>query len=239
MTLFEIIKQIFYPDRCIFCKSDIELGTKLLVCPKCADNMMMASGRGRIECEGHIRFCFAPFSYEDNIRDAILKFKFYERMGYADTFAAFIGLYADMNFKDEKPDMIVSVPISEKKKKARGYNQSELLALALSKRIGVPYNRYVLVKKFDTDTQSTLKGKVARMANVMDAFSCPMELGGRNILLVDDIYTTGATADSCARALKVAGAGEIFVASIANKNLSKRMKKLPVIIEGKNVKIKA
>ena len=102
----------------------------------------------------------------------------------------------------EGVDYIVPVPLHEKKKRKRGYNQSEMLAQGLSVETGIPVVAHGLVRNDYTETQ-THKGNYERWENVKDVFACVNReaFEGKHILLVDDVVTTGATVVACADAL--------------------------------------
>ncbi len=99
-------------------------------------------------------------------------------------------------------DLIVPVPLHSKKKKTRGYNQSEWFALGVSHATGIPMDLNTMIRKVDNNTQ-TRKSVFERWENVKDVFQvvCPQNIQGKHILLVDDVLTTGATLLSCATVL--------------------------------------
>lgn len=109
------------------------------------------------------------------------------------------------------------VPMYAKKKAIRGYNQAELLAKCLANEIGIiQYKNEILLKILDTKKQSTLNKK-ERSQNLIGAYKTQNAeiLQNKNIILVDDIFTTGSTANECSKMLKQAGANKIGVLTIA------------------------
>jgi hypothetical protein len=117
------------------------------------------------------------------------------------------------------PDMIVSVPMNEVKKRTRGYDQAEVIGAALAGRLGVPYKPGLLVRRAETSVMSSLS-RAERGANTVGAFELrrgtPADCcRDRHIMLVDDVYTTGSTADACAAVLKDAGAKTITIFTFA------------------------
>jgi competence protein ComFC len=111
-------------------------------------------------------------------------------------------------------DTIVPVPMSRDKERRRGYNQAELLARQLSRKLGIRCRIDVLTKRRGGETQSTLARK-ERRANVRDAFCGSRKAAGRAILLVDDITTTGETLRACARELLRHEAARVCAVAVA------------------------
>lgn len=109
-------------------------------------------------------------------------------------------------------DAIIPVPLHPKKLQLRGYNQSALLAQGIANRLALNVHENWLQRQIHTETQ-TKKGRYERWENVADAFVCPKsaDLIGKTIMLVDDVLTTGATLEACARPLQNAGANVLIV----------------------------
>lgn len=109
-------------------------------------------------------------------------------------------------------DMVLAVPMSAEKQAKRGYNQAELLALEVCGELGLTYRKDVLIKPEETPSMRFSDGRTRRSV-LGSAFSVKGEtdkpLAGKNILLIDDISTTGSTFDACARTLKTAGAQSV------------------------------
>ncbi len=115
-------------------------------------------------------------------------------------------------------DLIMPVPMFHKKERQRGYNQADLLARHLARYMHISYRRNLLNRVVATVPMNALSLE-ERQQNIKGAFSVAKgkneEVSGKNILLIDDIYTTGSTADACAEALKVAGAANIYLYGFA------------------------
>ena len=111
-------------------------------------------------------------------------------------------------------DAVVPVPMHRAKRRRRGYNQAELLARALGRRIGARCDISLLAKRGDTPAQSKL-ARAARAANVRQAFAASPRAAGLSLLLVDDVSTTGETIRACAQELLRAGAGRVCAAVVA------------------------
>lgn len=113
-------------------------------------------------------------------------------------------------------DLIVPVPLHKYKLRRRGYNQAECFAKGLAESMSLPYHGKALLRTTDTSTQ-TSKSRFDRWQNVEEVFQVakPEQVQNKHILLVDDVLTTGATLEACARALLAAGAAEVSIATIA------------------------
>jgi ComF family protein len=111
---------------------------------------------------------------------------------------------------------LVPVPLSRKRRRERGYNQAALIARAVSRESGIPIRARILKKIRERPPQAGLS-REARRKNVAGVYraSLPPSLRGETLLLVDDVLTTGATADSASRALLAAGAGAVDVLALA------------------------
>ena len=148
------------------------------------------------------------------MRDALLKFKFHDRADYADALAAFIADEVTRRFVG-RYDMMTWVPVSPKRKKERGYDQAMLLAEATALRLGTVAVS-ALEKTRHTDANSSLDA-ARRAENVKGAYkvTAPELVAGKRVLLIDDIFTTGATMKECAATLRDAGAHEVIGAAVA------------------------
>jgi ComF family protein len=116
----------------------------------------------------------------------------------------------------EGSDVLVPVPLHPRRLRERGFNQSTLLAREIGRRVGRPCGERALVRRKDTSPQAGLTA-AARRRNVAGAFAVRRrgQVAGRVVTLVDDVFTTGATAYACARALEEAGAREVRLLSVA------------------------
>jgi ComF family protein len=113
------------------------------------------------------------------------------------------------------PDLVIPVPISKSRRKFRGYNQSELLSRPLARYFLIPHENEALIRVKDTESQIQLSAE-DRFRNMNDAFfGNPAKLKGKSILVIDDIITTGATMNQCAKALFKAGADKVYGLSVA------------------------
>lgn len=151
--------------------------------------------------------------YRGSLERVLHAFKFKRHDFFADPLAGLVEhmlrLRGDLDF-----DAVVPVPMHRAKVRRRGYNQAELLARALARRIGVRCEPALLTKTRDLDAQSKL-ARDARATNVRGAFLASARVASRRILLVDDVCTTGATIRACASELGHAGAARVAAAVVA------------------------
>lgn len=154
--------------------------------------------------------------YDETSREPILKLKHADRTDLAPLFARWLSRAARELV--EEADAIAPVPLHPFRLLRRRYNQAAEVARALAALSGTPYLPDVLVRTRATPTQGGRSGS-GRRRNVAGAFAVPprrrTQVEGLNILVVDDVLTTGATAEGCARALKAAGATSVNVAVVA------------------------
>ena len=132
------------------------------------------------------------------------------------TFSVFFNKYQKIYFKFDFYDIIIPIPISKKRLKQRGYDQSLLISRNISKILDTRLEKDVLIKKKENKIQSKLN-KNQRNENVKNVYEAKYKekIVNKNILLIDDIYTTGATANECSKILKIAGANKIDILTIA------------------------
>lgn len=157
------------------------------------------------------------FDYKDLIREKILQYKFQEKTYLYKSFVKII-----LNDKKvcgflKSYDIIIPVPISKKRNKKRGYNQSKLIAKNITKQMqGLDYNDNILYKVKNTLPQSLLE-KEQRKSNLKNAYEVEKSemIKNKKVLLFDDIFTTGSTAEECSKMLKLAGAKEIGILTLA------------------------
>lgn len=171
---------------------------------RCLDCMRDPLPVGWTEAWGH---------YRGALERVLHAFKFQRHDWFAEPFAdALRDLVAARG--DGAFDAVVPVPMSRAKIRRRGYNQAELLARALARRLSLRCDPSLLAKRLERRTQSTLD-KAQRAANVRGAFHASPRASAKSILLVDDVCTTGETLRACATALLRAGAGRVCAVVVA------------------------
>jgi ComF family protein len=209
--------KLLFPPKCVLCGKVLDHSEKDL-CSECWENAPKCT-----RLKGDVTFVkerCALWFYEGNVRKSILRYKFGNRRSYAYSYA---NLLAE-KLKEEYPegfDILTWVPISPLRKVKRGFDQVQKLANALSKPMGIEPMR-TLKKVRHNRPQSGISGPAHRRANVLGAYKViqPEALWGKRVLLLDDVITTGATMDECAKMLKIFGAAEVYGVTAAAAVLS-------------------
>jgi ComF family protein len=158
-----------------------------------------------------------PFVYAGAAREAVHALKYDGLSGVAATMAEAMAVC----LSEWKPPVtaLVPVPLAGRRRRSRGYNQSELLAREISRLSGLPVNGGLLVKRKAAPPQARAADEAARRANVEGAFAVrPKAETAGALLLVDDVMTSGATLDACARALVAAGHGPVCALTFARED---------------------
>ena len=226
MKLTKLLDYLF-PRRCIFCNTPVY--HEHPYCEDCVglipftENVCGICGKSPCIC-GKYHFSFSAvvsvFSYELGAENAVRQLKFHEHTDYAKPLAEY--LYYKLIQCPFYPeiDLIVPVPMTKKAVRRRGYNQSVYLVNHLSKLTALPKDTRHLVKIRSTQNQHDLNGKERRQ-NLKNAFSVSdnTPFVGKTVLLCDDVYTTGATFDECARTLLAAGAKAVYCLAVASTQL--------------------
>jgi ComF family protein len=202
-----------YPPVCGICSK----GKNTYLCKKCEKKLLANLILGKDEYENcFFEKHFYMFKYDSLIRKLLLDYKFNEKPYLYQTFIQiFENYYKKGYLQFDFYDIIVPVPISKKRLKLRGYNQSELFDKKMAKILNVKLDNNVLKKAKHNIAQSLLD-KNAREKNVQNMYKVVSEnVRNKNILLIDDIFTTGATVNECSKILKQAGACKIDIFTIA------------------------
>lgn len=196
-----------------------ELGAGLNICQRCGKFLTNDQLLCRDCREGDPPFFIARAvgPYEGCQRQLIKQYKFMEKKFLAWSMAKMMSQVVRDN-RDYWPlDIVVPVPMSREGLLRRGFNQSELLASRIAKDLRVRFESQVLARIKDSSPQRELSREM-REKNLLHAFvvNNPVRVKGKNVLLVDDVYTTGSTARECTRTLLDAGARRVGVISWAS-----------------------
>lgn len=227
----------FYPDTCQICGEHRATRDEGYVCSACwAEGVRFIRPpycqTCGLPCDGDITQAFdcsncremelhftrarAAVAARGLVLDVIHRYK-YQRALWFEPFLA------DLLIRGAKPelaaspaDLIVPIPLHSLKRREREFNQADRLADALGASTGLPVNKKVVTRILPTQTQTLLSRK-QRERNIRNAFAVekPAPIEGRRVVVVDDVLTTGATANSCARALRKAGAKDVIVWTVA------------------------
>ena len=208
-TVKETLLDLLFPPRCALCGEHGVHG----VCAACEKALPWC------ETPYHERAgigkCLAPLRYEGAVRESLLRFKFRGGRGSAEGYGKILSQCVAEHFGGEF-DLVTYVPVSEQRKRERGYDQALLLAREMCRAWDVS-PATLLRKTRHTSAQSTLKTPEERRANVLGVYEAvdTEQIAGARILLIDDILTTGATLRECVRVLREAGAGSVLCATLA------------------------
>lgn len=206
---------LIYPPTCGICG---KLNSNFL-CNKCQKQLDLHS-KFEIEKKQNTNYYFQEhlyiFEYEGMIRKVILNYKFNDKSYLYKTIVKFL-LKNEKFFPILKSyDTMIPVPISRKRRKERGYNQSELIAKEIAQNLSIEYNNQTLLKTKNVIEQSKLN-KEERQKNIQGIYELHNQklLQDKRILLIDDIYTTGSTVNECSKILQQAKPKKIDVLTVA------------------------
>jgi len=235
LSIFKEILDIIYPSKilCLFCRkepgddNDYELCRSCMsllpflsekICMKCGRPILVMGPDGVCsECKSTYRYfdCVASvFEFSGIIQGALYRLKFDGEMEIAQAIGKFM---ADKLQKTGwEIDVIIPVPLHPDRLSERGFNQSYLLSQEIGRRCNIDVYGEVLIRQRYTESQVPLS-RLQRMRNVKDAFSIKESrvIKDRNVLLVDDIMTTGATLNECSSILKKHGARKVYCLAAA------------------------
>ncbi len=214
----------FLPRFCPGCKQKLSVEQKY-VCDDCIRSISLATN-SLIKIEFERKFSekklvsgfTTPFVFEKDkeLQHIIHSVKYSNKFAIGKKLGEIIAEKCSEEIKFWNLDLIVPVPLHHLKKSERGYNQSFYIAEGLGKALNVPVAQNILKRTKFTQTQTALT-LVERQENVDGAFKVKRKhlAAGKNILLIDDVITTGATVNECAKVLKSAGADKIYACSSA------------------------
>ena len=149
------------------------------------------------------------FIYNGKLRQSLVRYKYYGCREYGDYYADAVCRYTGKDIRRWQPDVIVPVPLTNRKQRMRGFNQSAYLADRVGEQLQIPV-AYGLVKKVRSTKSQKKLNAAQRRQNLADAFRAEENIRGLTVLVIDDVYTTGSTVDAMARCLKEAGAEHVY-----------------------------
>ena len=216
---------LLYPNLCLACNEKAPIANEIF-CVRCyyklpytnfkdhSDNLITDRFWGRIEVEAV--FAMLYFTKGGIAQRIIhnLKYKGQKRVGIH--LGEMYGRILKQKTLHQDLDLIVPVPLHYSKERKRGFNQSKMFATGLSKELDIPVLGNALFRKSNLSSQ-TIKSRMERLENVLDSFEVALadQLKGKNILLVDDVITTGATLEACAIKILAIPDTKLSIATIA------------------------
>jgi ComF family protein len=224
----QAVLEVLFPSRCVGCGAygsflcpscQAELPrARPPRCPVCWQPQRQGDPCGRCR-EGRPAFQGArsPYLYQGVAREAVQALKYNYLSALAQPMAEPMARYVEEEAIEA--DVLVPVPLYARRQRLRGYNQSALLARELSRLCSLPLAERGLGRRRNTPPQARSADAEARKRNVADAFVADRRwVEGKRILLIDDVMTTGATLDACARALRQAGAASVWALTFARED---------------------
>lgn len=205
---------ILFPSFCVACGEEGDF-----LCGDCVAKVVIKRVPTKIPGAPKIKISYIATGYRDQpTTELITRLKYKGAKEIGGILAWFIVSHLNLaQFERDKEYVIVPVPLHKKRLAKRGFNQSELIAKKVSESLNIPMKNNALKRIKDTTPQTEVAQREKRRDNVKNAFACarPETVKNKNIILVDDVTTTGATLNECAHALKQAGARSViaFVAA--------------------------
>ena len=210
MKLTGTLLDLLFPPKCPFCRRVLDAPG---MCPECEKTLPLTDEAHSLrELRGGL-LCTAPLWYENSVREAIRRFKFHGGVSAAKPLGEFIAQAAAERFSGGF-DTVTWVPVSAKRLRQRGYDQSRLLAENACGLWGVEPEP-LLRKVRDNPAQSSLDSAEDRWRNTRGVYAAAGEPAGKRILLIDDVCSTGSTLVSAAETLLAAGAAGVVCAAAA------------------------
>lgn len=208
--------EFIYPPLCVVCDSPIG-ADDTLVCGGCWGGLKCVVGPveyGILE-RSHIDEIRSGFYYDDILQSIVHFLKYHQAPGLAKKMAELAAPELIKHPGWARADALIPIPLHKAKARERGYNQAEEIARHLSEITSISFWPDALTRRTNTVSQTKMKNAQERVDNMKNVFDVRRSVLGRRLILVDDVITTGATANACAQALKQAGAQSVNVFSMA------------------------
>lgn len=221
---------LLFPSRCPICDSLLDKGS--MICKECAIIPRIVPAPRCMKCGKHIEsademYCFdckkfpknfvsgaALYEY-DSVHDSINDMKNGGRPEYATFYGNMMAERLGPLIKSFKPDALVPIPLHETKMRKRGYNQAQLLADVISERLSIPVRNDLLERTVKTKEQKKMTD-LQRQNNLVGAFHIRQnDVKLYNVVLVDDVYTTGSTLNEAAKTLREGGVQNVYFVTLA------------------------
>ncbi len=214
--VIKIFRSFFFPERCPYCYKRIEYNK--IACDEChsqfPETYSMNYAKGGYQC------C-SPFFYQGIFAEGIKRMKFHQLTQSSEKFAVVLEDCVRKAYNVDEIDLITFVPMHDKDYADRGYNQAQLLAKDLARRLKIPCKK-TLIKHKRTEPQHKCISSVERRDNIKGAYKViekqKPNIKGKTILVVDDIMTTGYTMGECCKTLEKCSNSRIICATVCAKN---------------------
>lgn len=208
------LRQLLHPRRCALCRAQLSIGSRAMICARCAPNMRAKYRSTRALAVPGADGADAPLLYAGEVAAALKRYKFYRDTSLCRWFAAQASACLASHREDWRPELITYVPLGAARRWKRGFNQSEAVAREIGKQSGLPVCA-TLRKRPASGKQSHRSAQERRRAAKNTFYPITQNSAkGKRVVLVDDVLTTGATASDAVRALREAGALEVFVLAV-------------------------
>lgn len=232
----DYVLSIFFPNRCIFCDELTQSGEDM--CVQCEDELPWIDGeicqlcgveKSKCVCKGrHGQYydgIAAPLYYEGNAKRCIHSFKFRDNKDYYRQLSTLMTDTFKKRFDSVKIDYVTYIPMTAKSTKKRGYNQSRLLAKQIAENLGIEFADNLLIKLYETKSQHDCKS-IVRKGNLLGVFDVneSYNIDGKNILIVDDVKTSGSTLSESGKMLYLYGVNQVFclTAALVNSTIERQ-----------------
>ena len=225
----ETVLGLIYPHTCPFCGRVV----KEEVCPDCAGRIKIIEGPRCMRCSKPVssekeEYCYdcshthhyyergySLWLHNGAVQESVYKFKYHNQRIYGRYYAKELVKHYEASVRSFHIDVIIPIPLFKKRRKERGFNQAEILAREIGAYMELPVDTRYLFRVRSTNPQKKLDPE-SRRRNLKNAFATnPGTRPPAAVLLGDDIYTTGNTIDSAARALKRAGVQKVYFLTIS------------------------
>lgn len=217
---------LFYPKLCSACDTHLQSGESD-ICIQCIfllpktyywdydENPVEQLFKGRLEIDGACSF--VHFTKGGIVQQMLHRLKYEEQREIGSALGRLFAQQLKTKNKLVDVDSIVPIPLHFKKEKRRGYNQSMEIARGVAEILNVKINRNNLIRPLESETQ-TRKSRYDRSTNVASVFSCPNPnaFKGKNVILIDDVITTGSTLEAAGKILLDAGVAKLYILGIAS-----------------------
>ena len=222
---------MLFPPLCVACGTHLPAPRKdAVVCAPCIDSVPLYDAlfcpvclrripAGNAPCHPRANYVLAPAAHyaHEAVRKIVWQFKYENWLSAGAPAATLLTGYLKNLGHDWNGYEVVPIPLHKNREWRRGFNQAAVLAQAVAREFTIPVTAGNLVRAKETATQADQEDYAAREKNLHGAFHClrPEEFAGRNIILVDDVTTSGATLAEAVKALKACGAKKIVAAVVA------------------------